>query len=148
MKSCGTYDDVNLILRLYDMRRETKLREARAWFVKNYWVKTLEESVRLCPPGSEENAYFRMVTTYWDMAASFIAGGVLHKELFFESNRELLLVWERVKPVIPAIREAYKDPRYLGNIEVVAADYVEWVKGRGPQAYEAFVQRVATPPKA
>jgi hypothetical protein len=52
----ATYDDVNLVLRLYEMRREDRLREARKWFAGSFKVKTLEEFTALCPPGSEANA--------------------------------------------------------------------------------------------
>ena len=52
----ATYDDVNLILRLYDMRREEKMRAARTWFVANFRPKTMAGFNHLCPPGSEENA--------------------------------------------------------------------------------------------
>jgi hypothetical protein len=147
MHSCGTYDDVNVILRLYELRREARMRQAREWFVRAFYAKTLEEAQQLCPPGSEHNAFFRMVTSYWDMAASFIRGGVLHQELFFESNRELLLVWERIRPIVPELRKFNKDPQYLGNLEEVAGEFAAWVGKRGPEAYEAFVQRVTAPPR-
>ena len=81
MTSCATYDDVNLVLRLYDLRREERMREARrAWSVANFHAKSLEKLNETCPPGANENASFRMVVTYWDMAASFITGGVLQQE--------------------------------------------------------------------
>ena len=60
-----------------------------------------------------------MVITYWDMVASFIVSGVLNKELFFQSGRELLLVYERMRAVLPGLRDAYKDPSYLANLERV-----------------------------
>ena len=73
----ATYDDVNLILKLYDMRREEKLREARHGSSANFKVKTLAELQKLCPPGRTE----RLLShgeTYWEMVGSFVAGGVLH----------------------------------------------------------------------
>ena len=63
MDTMPSHDDANLILRLYEMRREETMRKARQWFVQNYYVNTLEDSGALCPPGSEENAYLRMVTS-------------------------------------------------------------------------------------
>src|SRR5581483_3473763 len=60
--STPTFDDVNLILRLYEMRREERLRAARAWFIANFKPRTLQEFDALCPPGSDANASFRMVT--------------------------------------------------------------------------------------
>src|SRR6187200_3068899 len=115
MEIRGTYDDVNLILRLYDLRREEKLRKARDWFAKNFKVRTLDEFRKLCPPGSEENAYYRMVVTYWEMVASFITNGVLNQQLFFQSGREILFVWERVRDLIPLVREGEKDPTAHSN---------------------------------
>ena len=142
MRACATYDDVSLVLRLYELRRESRMREARRWFVKECKVKSLAELDKLCPPGSTENESFRMVTSYWDMCCSFITGGVLQPEIFFESNREALLVWERIRDVVPAIRERFEDPKYLGNLEEVAGQCIEWMGKRGPKAYEAFSKRV------
>ena len=102
----ATYDDVNLVLRLYEMRREERLREARRWFAASFKVKTLDELHELCPPGSDANASYRMVTTHWEMVASFLTSGVLNQELFYQSGRELLFTWERVRDVVPAIRES------------------------------------------
>jgi hypothetical protein len=147
MKACGTYDDVNLILRLYEMRRETKLREAREWFVASFHAKNLDEWTELCPPGSDENAYFRMVVSYWEMVASFITGGVLQESLFFQSGRELLVCWVRFSPIVPAYRESIKDPAAFGNLEKVANNYIEWWSAQAPEAYEAFAERIGTAPK-
>jgi hypothetical protein len=139
----GTYDDVTLILRLYELRREERLRQARTWFFANLHVSTPEELFKLCPPGSEENASFRMVVSYWDMVASFINAGVLQKELFFESGRELLLTYERIKTAIPAIREMFKDPLAWHNLESVAGDFRDWMTKRAPGSYEGWLARVS-----
>ncbi len=147
MKTCGTYDDVKLILRLYELRREAKLREAREWFFKSFHVKTLDDLNELCPLGSETNAFYRMVVSYWEMVGSFVTNGVLHKELFFESGRELLFVWVRIRHVLPAVREAQKDPKAFGNLETVANDFIEWWKGRAPEAYDGFVERISAAPR-
>jgi len=142
MEIRGTYDDVNLILRLYDLRREEKLRKARDWFGKNFKVRTLDEFKKLCPPGSEENAYYRMVVTYWEMVASFITNGVLNQQLFFQSGREILFVWERVRDLIPLVREAEKDPTAYSNLEKVSVAFISWMNSRAPEAYGAFSARV------
>jgi len=138
-----TYDDANLILRLYEMRREDRMRQARAWFTaKCKGLQTYDDLLKLAPAGSDENASYRMVVTYWDMVSSFIVTGILHKELFFQSGRELLLVWERVRDLLPSLREAYKDPNYLKNLETVGTEFAAHMKGHGPEAYEAFLKRV------
>jgi hypothetical protein len=138
----ATYDDVKLLLQLYEVRREDRLREARRWFVASFKVKTLDAFTALCPPGSEPNASYRMVTTYWEMVASFMTSGVLSHELFFESGRELLLCWERIRDVLPQIREANKNPIEFRNLESVAHAYIDWWNKQAPGAYQAFSARV------
>jgi len=142
MMSRPTYDDATLILKLYEMRRDSRMREARQWYTAHFRPKKWEELATLVPGGSAENASYRMVITYWDMVASFVVSGVLNKELFFQSGRELLLVFERLKPVLPGIREAYKDPLYLGNLERLGLDFAAHWQAQNPEAYEAFVKRI------
>ncbi len=142
MTSQPTYDDANLILRLYEMRRDERMREARAWFTAQFRPGKWEDLATLAPPGSPENASYRMVISYWDMVASFIVSGVLNKELFFQSGRELVLVFERLRVVLPGIRTAYKDPSYLSNLERVGLEYGAFMQAASPDAYQAFVKRV------
>jgi hypothetical protein len=143
MHSTPTYDDASLVLKLYDMRREERLRKARAWFASHFKnVTTIEQFQKTCAPGTEENASFRMTTTYWDMAASFVTTGVLNEALFFESGRELLFVWERVKDYVAAFREANNDRIYLKNLEVVGNSFANRFRTASPEGYESFVRRV------
>src|SRR5436190_21659698 len=113
----ATYDDVNLILKLYEIRRDDRMREARRWFSASFKVKTFEDFTKLCPPGSESNASYRMVTTYWEMIASFLTSGPLSSELFYHSGRELLFVRERVRDTEPAILQGPRHPREPKNLE-------------------------------
>ena len=142
MKPRPTYDDANLILKLFEMRREERMRKARAWFTAHFKVKTWDELQKLAPPGSDENASFRMVVTYWDMVASFITSGVLHEELFFQSGRELLFVWERLRDVLPHIRDMNKDPLLYQHLETVGNEYAAYFKSKSGEGYDAFVKRV------
>lgn len=143
MHSRATYDDAKLVLRLYDMRREDRLRKARAWFAANFkGVTTIEQFQKLCAPGTDENASFRMVTTYWDMAGSFVTSGVLNEGIFYESGRELLFVWERAKDYIAAFRQANKDTTYLKNLETVGNSFANRYRTASPEGYDAFVKRV------
>jgi hypothetical protein len=136
-----TYDDAKLILRLYELRREPRMREARQWFVASFHARTFEEFQTLCPIGSRTNQSFRMVTTYWDLVASFITAGVLNRELFFESGRELLLVWERFRDLYVAYRAVSDDPM-LSDLAAVGEAFAAQMKARTPDAYEAFSNRV------
>ena len=86
-----THHDVDVILKLYELRREDRMRKARGWLF-GYKASNAAEHQAACPPGSEENASFRMVTSYWDMAASFVTSGAVNKELFLQSAGEMLFV--------------------------------------------------------
>jgi hypothetical protein len=140
--SKATYDDVNLIVKLYELRREDKMRAARNWYMANFKCKTMAEFGHLCPPGSEPNAFARQVNSYWDMVSSFVTAGVLNEELLFQNNRELLLVWLRVEPMIAEMRATFKDQHYLKNLETVGKSYADYLNRTSPGAYEAFKARV------
>jgi hypothetical protein len=137
-----TLDDVKVILKLYRTRREARMREARRWFVSSFKVGTLDEFNATCPPNSEPHASYRMVVTYWEMVASFLTFGTLNKELFFQSGRELLLTWERIRDVLPSIRQATSNPLELKNLETIAGEYIDWLNRQAPGSYEAFSKRV------
>ena len=85
---------------------------------------------------------YRMVVTYWDMVASFITSGVLHKELFFDSGRELLFVWERMRDVLPQVRDMLKDPLLYQHLESVGNEYATYFKRRSGDGYDAFIKRI------
>jgi len=138
----ATYDDVNLIIKLYELRREPKLREARDWFGKSFNARTPEELEALCPRGSEPNAYLRMVVGYWEMVASFITCGVLNQELFFQYGQEMLFVWEKVRDLAPPLRDTAKNPLLLKNMETVAKAYIQWWNKQAPGAYEIWSAQV------
>jgi hypothetical protein len=138
MATQATYDDANLILRLYELRREPTLREARAWFGANFTAKTPEEAMKLGGPGSKEGAYVRMVVSYWDMVASFVTAGVLNQDLLFQSAGEMLVVWERIRELTPGFRAMMKNPGIWQNLETVGNAYIQYMAAKGPDAYPAF----------
>jgi hypothetical protein len=137
-----THQDAKLLLQLYEMRREPRLREARRWFTASFRAKTLEDLSRLCPPGSEENASYRMMTSYWEMVASFVASGVLNQELFFQSGRELLVCWTRIRDLVPQVRTQNRNALEWKNLETVGKLYVDWWNTNAPGAYDAFCERI------
>lgn len=139
----ATYEDANLILKLYELRRDDALRKARAWFVGQFKVTSAEEMVQKYPFGSQENTNIRMVIGYWDMACSFITAGVLNQDLFFESAGEMLVVWEKVRPLLSAFRQFTGNPKAWNHLEKVGSAYVEYLKTRGPNAYEGFQAMLA-----
>jgi len=134
----ATYDDVNLIVKLYELRREEKMRAARSWFAGNFKCKSRTAFELL---SGDENAMYRQLTSYWDMVASFMTSGVLNEELFFESGRELLFVWFRLQPIIADLRDIF-GPTYMKNLETVAKSYQDFLDRTSPGTYQAFKARV------
>ena len=133
-----SYEDVNLILRLYELRREPRMRQAREWFIRDFHPATLEEMQALCPPGSENEVSLRMLTSYWDMVASFITADVLHKELFFQSGNELLYTWEKLRDFVPELRRLTGSTRVLANVEAVAHEFIDFHERHSAGSYAKF----------
>ena len=79
-----TYEQGQLQLQFYDLRREAKLREARDWFTQNYFVESFEDSQRIAPFGSKEGAYLMMVLSYWEQTCAYLNHGLLHEQLFLK----------------------------------------------------------------
>ena len=88
MESKPTHQQAQLHLQMYDLRREAKLRQARDWFTKNYFVNNIDDVMRIAPMGSEQGAYAGMVLGYWEQACALLNYGLLHEDLFFETGGE------------------------------------------------------------
>jgi len=121
-----TYDDGNMILRLYEIRREEKLRAARDWFLFDFQPPSWNEIRDRYFTGEEQDNYIRMVSTYWDMACTLVKQGVLNKELFYATNGEHLAVWEKIKPWVEEARRDRKNPLLYRSLEEVAHDTLQW----------------------
>jgi hypothetical protein len=135
-----THEQANLLLRLYELRRESRLRQARAWFYSQFEANTPQELTSKYPMGSEESASLRMVISYWDMAAGLANRGLIDDEMFFENSTEAWIVWEKVKAIVPAQREAMKNPGYLAQLENCAKRFEAWRERTAPGSVEAFRQ--------
>lgn len=144
MREHPDHHDAELLLRLYDMRREEKLRRAREWFTHEFRLQTQEEFIKNFPPGSQENAYFRMVITYWEMVGSIVNSGLIKQDFFFQNTGEFFGVWEKIREMMPAIRETFKNPLLWKNLEQMTASYEEWMNKRAPGAIDAYRERVAS----
>jgi hypothetical protein len=116
-----TVDDVNAVLKLYELRREQKLRLARDWYMTRFFPQSFDEIKAIASFQNPDNIYFRMVTSYWDMAASFVNHGALHEGLFLESAGEMFFVWAKVDEFAGSIRKDLQMPRFLVNVEKLIA---------------------------
>jgi hypothetical protein len=138
-----SYEEVNLMLRLYDIRREARLRQARAWFVENFHPASVEDMMEKYPQGSEENTYIRMVISYWEMVASIVNRGLINDELFFESNGEIWVVWDRMRTIVPIWRAAFKNQRLFANIEETCKRLEAWREKHAPGSSAAMRNMIA-----
>ncbi len=138
MREHPDHHDAELLLRVYELRREEKLRQARDWFVREYQAESMEDLRRRYPPGSQENSYFRMVVSYWEMVASIVNYGLLKEEFFFENTSELWVVWQKIKHLVPGVRRMYVNPFMWKNLETLAEKFEKWTNQRAPGAIEAL----------
>jgi hypothetical protein len=114
--------DAQLILHLYDLRRESEMRKARHWWVAEFWPQSADDFLKIAfTLGSQENNWLRQVSGYWSMAASFVLHGALDAELFLQPavSGEMFLIYAKVYPFLKELREKAGDPHMFGAIEKV-----------------------------
>ena len=108
------YKDADLILKLYDLRREKTMRDARNWFF-TFDPKTPADFMDVLT--SDKSGYFRMVVSYWEMACSLVNHGAIDAEMFNDANGEQVFVYAKLEPFLPALREAMGNPDFLEHLE-------------------------------
>jgi hypothetical protein len=131
----ATTEDAQLILKLYELRREDEMRNARRWYMGEFNPQSVEDIKAVWfNPLHPHNPHFRMVTTYWDMAASFVVHGALNGDLLLESSTEMVLVWAKVSDHVADLRQQSGFLTYMSNIEKVieahpiAQERLKWLK--------------------
>jgi hypothetical protein len=147
METKPTYEQAQLHLQMYEMRREDKLRQARDWFFRNYFAETFEEAMRIAAPGTEGGTFYMMTATYWDQACALLNYGLLHEDLFFETGGEFFGVWERIKPSIEEGRQRFGNQLFLGHLEKAANRFETWIEARSPghiAAMREFMKQMKT----
>ncbi len=120
-----THADAELLLRLYEIRSDPELRRARQWFLTEFKPRPWEEMKDSYLTHTDQDRWFRMTFSYWEMVATLVNRGVLHDELFFEHTGEDVVTWERCKPWIAGIRAAIR-PTYLHNFETMVGNHVKF----------------------
>lgn len=132
MDTKPTHEQAELQLKLYDLRREARLRQARDWFVKSFYLENADDFMKVAAPGTEGGTYAGMVFGYWEQACAMLNYGLLHEDLFFETSGEFYGIWERVKGVIAQLREQWVYKPFLAHIEQAATRYEKWIEARSP----------------
>lgn len=118
-----THADAELLLHLYEVRRESELRAARKWFLTEFqgvdWATIKARYLN----HSDEDRWFRMTVSYWEMVATLVNRGVMHADLFFDHTGEDIVTWERCKPWIEGARRDVR-PTYLYQFERMVAAHL------------------------
>lgn len=135
MNRAPQHTDADLILKLYDLRRETVMRQARAWF-GSFAPKTFAELEAVLAPTHPQNAFYRQVTSYWEMVASFVNRGVLHPDMYADNCGEGLFYFAKLELLLPELRAKYS-PTAMKQTERVIQEH-QSVRDR----YAMFRERV------
>lgn len=136
-KDLPDHHDAELIIKLYELRREPEMRASRAAIHKDYWPRDEQEAVAVLQSDHPLNAAFRQTATYWEMVFGMARHGIVHGDYLAENSAEGLLLFARAQPWLEAIRAAY-NTRIFRHAEWVAAE-----TSAGRTIYEAARVRVA-----
>jgi hypothetical protein len=113
-----TAQDAQVIIELYDLRRDPVMRAARKFMVSEFWPQSYEEfKAVLTGYGTEQNAYTRQVLTYWDMAAAMVLQGAVNEELFFATNTEPYFLFTKFGAFLPQARKDFVNPEFALHLE-------------------------------
>jgi hypothetical protein len=120
MSKKPTAADAELILKLYDLRREAEMRKARNWFGVQFWPENADEFIKIAMDmGSQHSAWLRQVSGYWNLAATLALSGALNQELFLEPNSsgEMYFVFAKVRPILKELRQKLESPEMYAPVE-------------------------------
>lgn len=131
-----THADAELMLHLYEMRRDPELRRARMWLVSEFKATTWADIKSRYLSSVDEDRWFRMATSYWEMVGALVNRGVMHPELFFDHTGEDVVSWERIKSVIPDARADIR-PTYLMQFEKMVMAHQAYRKRTNEAALKA-----------
>jgi len=110
----ATPADAEIILKFYQLRTESLMRQARAWMTGEFWPNTPEEFFAVAQnPADPHNAFFRQVTTYWEMGAAMVLHGAVSAELFVDCNAEGFFLLAKFSHILEGVRE--KMPTFMNK---------------------------------
>ena len=108
------------ILKLYELRRDEKMRQARAWYFSEFAPNSALDIIKLYRGGERASAHFRTVVSYWDMASSFVLNGAIDEKMFFDSGTEHVFVYTKIATFLTEIRELFNEPELFIHLETLA----------------------------
>ena len=113
-KKTGT-EQAELILRLYELRRETVMRQARSFVGGEFAPKSVEEFWGVVSKGGEKMGYVLQVFGYWDMVSAFVLHGMLSEGLVFDTCQEMYFQYAKIQPYLTGFREKMNLPEWMKN---------------------------------
>jgi hypothetical protein len=119
LKTKNALKQAELILKLYDIRRETALRTARDYVGGDFQPKSADEFVSLVKEGGKQSGHIMQVFAYWDMVAAFVVHGALDEALIFDTCQEMYFQFEKIQPYLVEFRQKMNLPEFLKSIETV-----------------------------
>jgi hypothetical protein len=122
MPEKATAEDAQLIMQLYDLRREPEMRKARDWWLTKFLPDNADDFLKISSNlGSRENNWLRQVISYWSMAAAFVLSGALNADLFLlpSVSGEMYFLFAKVEPFLAELRQKLDDSEVLSNVEKV-----------------------------
>ena len=123
MAKRATAQDAQVVMKLYDLRREAEMRKARHWWTAEFWPTSADDFMKVANAfPSQENSWMRQVGGYWDMAASLVLHGAVNEELFLSTgvSGEMSFIFAKIYPFLKEIRQKMNNPDLFANIEKVA----------------------------
>ena len=116
----ATPADAQVVLQLFELRREAEMRKARNWFAMEFNPTTVDEMMAIVMDmKSDGNRYFRMVTSYWEMAASLALHGAVNEELFLDTQAEMFFIMAKLYPHLDGMREKMQSPQAMAKCEAL-----------------------------
>lgn len=115
--SSREYESADLILKLYEMRREPVMREARGWML-GFFPESAQDIVQAVV-NPQTSAYYRMTTSYWEMAASLVNNGAIDEKMFTDANAEHVMIFAKIQPHLAELRQMMNSPKMFQNLETL-----------------------------
>ena len=104
-KTTPDHHDAELLIQVYDLRREAVMRESRRAVLRDFWPKGWADVEAVLKYEHPLNAAYRQTGTYWEMVYSFVRHGIVHPEFWLESNGEWLFLFAKIEPWLAQVRE-------------------------------------------
>jgi len=111
--------DTMAILKLYELRRNKQMRAARQWYFSEFAPTSAMDIVALYRGGERASANFRMVTSYWDTAASLVLNDGIDRKMFLDANTEHVFIYAKIADYLAEVREIFREPDFLIHLETL-----------------------------